>query len=865
MIRTPDQRVRVFVSSTLGELAEERSAVRRAVERLHLSPVMFELGARPHPPRELYRAYLAQSEVFVGIYWQRYGWVAPGESVSGLEDEYLLSERLPRLLYIKHPAPDRDAALSSLLQRVQADDQASYRRFSSTEELAELVGHDLALLLSERFGEARVPPASERPRAPLPAPLTRTVGRSREIDEVLALLEHGTRLLTVTGPGGVGKTRLAVEAAHAAARRGSTVHFFPLASVSSPSLVLPTVADQLGVRDAASPTPCDSLVDYFEGRSALLLLDNLEQVVPSGPDLVRLLERAPGLQMLVTSRQALRVVGEHELALPPLAVPPEAASSEEVGQAPAVQLLLDRARDRGATVEVTDDSAPAIAGLCRRLAGLPLAIELAVPRLRLHNPRALLDRLESTLDLPAAGEDLPSRQRTLRAALTWSHDLLDDAERAVFAQMSVFTGGCTLDGVEAVCTDSGGAVDTALAGLLDKSLVRFGDQLPFGEVQINMLEPVREFAREQLDARGGTARARQRHLDYMSALGHEAAPFLCGPRQREWAARFDAERANVRTAVETGLESGRFATVLRLVWDTFVYYYIRDALEESQQWVLRIARERESLSPTDQALVDVGLFVVGAQSADVDPEVLLPAAAEAFDAGGLPLEAAVARHNLGVHFLRRGDLPRAAEALEHASRSYAAIDHDWGVAIVEMTLSAAHAGPGGDRARSHLEVALRHARRIDNRHQIAQALQGLALLDALHGRLDVAAGELCQATDLVIDHRWFGGATYCLEAFAAVALAQGEPADAVRLVGTARSLRMRRGTADWTFTADAADPVLQSARGLVDEQAFAEHWQAGLAADQDVFTLLGSRRAVLLGQPGATTPTAPEEISAWRR
>lgn len=191
MIRTPDQRVRVFVSSTLGELAEERSAVRRAVERLHLSPVMFELGARPHPPRELYRAYLAQSDVFVGIYWQRYGWVAPGESVSGLEDEYLLSERLPRLLYIKHPAPDRDAALSSLLQRVQADDQASYRRFSSTEELAELVGHDLALLLSERFGEARVPPASERPRAPLPAPLTRTVGRSREIDEVLALLEHG--------------------------------------------------------------------------------------------------------------------------------------------------------------------------------------------------------------------------------------------------------------------------------------------------------------------------------------------------------------------------------------------------------------------------------------------------------------------------------------------------------------------------------------------------------------------------------------------------------------------------------------------------------------------------------------------------
>lgn len=858
MIRTPDQRLRVFVSSTLGELAEERSAVRRSVERLHLSPVMFELGARPHPPRELYRAYLAQSDVFVGVYWQRYGWVAPGESVSGLEDEYLLSERLPRLLYIKHPAPDRDAALSSLLQRVQADDRASYRRFSTTDELAELVAHDLALLMSERFSEGRGV-VSDRPRAPVPAPLTRTIGRSREIEEILALLEDGTRLVTVTGPGGVGKTRLALEAAREAAHRGSTVHFFPLASVSSPSLVLPTVADHLGVRDAASPSPHDSLVDYFEDSCALLLLDNLEQVVSSGPDLVRLLERAPGLKMLVTSRQALRVVGEHELALSPLALPREAASSEEVGQAPSVQLLLERARDRGAALDLNEDSAPAVAGLCRRLAGLPLAIELAVPRLRLHGPQALLDRLGSTLDLPAAGEDLPSRQRTLRAALTWSHDLLDEAERSVFAQMSVFTGGCTLDGVEAVCEGGGGSVDTALAGLLDKSLVWFGDQLPFGEVQIHMLEPVREFAREQLDARGNAAQARQRHLDYMLALGREAAPFLCGPRQREWSARFDAERANVRAAVETGLESGRVATVLRLVWDTFVYYYIRDALEESREWVLRLVQDRESLSHTDRALVDVALFVVGEQPAGIAPEELLPAAAESFDDSGLPLEAAVARHHLGVHFLRAGRRSRALEALEHASSSYAAIDHDWGVATVEMTMSAALAGHGGDAARAHLEVALQHAQRIDNRHQIAQALQGLALHDGLRGRLDLAVGELCDATGLVLAQRWFAGATYCLEAFAAVALAQGDPADAVRLVGAARSLRERRRTADWTFTADAAEPVLESARRLLDEATFAQHWRAGLAADQDVFVLLGARRAALLDQqPGTTASLATQ-------
>lgn len=858
MIRTPDQRLRVFVSSTLGELAEERSAVRRAVDQLHLSPVMFELGARPHPPRELYRAYLEQSDVFVGIYWQRYGWVAPGESVSGLEDEYLLSDGLPRLLYIKEPALDREPAMSSLLRRIRGDDRASYRRFSTTDELAELVAHDLALLLSERFSAERGP-ASGRPRAPLPAPMTRIIGRAREIEEILGLFEGGTRLVTITGTGGVGKTRLAIEAARTAAGRGATVHFVPLASVSSPELVIPTVADHIGVRDSAAASPRDPLADYFAGRSVVLLLDNLEQVVASGPELVRLLEQAPGLQLLVTSRQALRVVGEHEVPLAPLGLPAEAATSAELGQSPSGQLLLERARERGVSLDLTEESSAAVAGLCRRLAGLPLAIELAVPRLRLHGPRALLDRLGSILDLPAAGEDLPSRQRTLRAALTWSHDLLDEAERAVFAQMSVFTGGCTLDGVEAVCVDAEGPVDTALAGLLDKSLVRFGDQMPFGEVRIHMLEPVREFAEEQLAARGGTAAARQRHLEYMLALGREAAPYLCGPRQREWAARFDAERANVRVAVETGLQTGQFAAALRLTWDTFVYYYIRDALEESRDWVLRIAQERDSLSDTERALLDVGLLVVGEPS-DADLASLLPAAALTFDDSGLPLEAAVARHHLGVRLLRHGESSRGLEALEHASASYEAIDHDWGVAMVEMTLSAAHASRGRvHEARTHLEVALAHARRIDNRHQIAQALQGLALLDALRGRVDLASGELCDAAALVLAERWFTGATYCLEAFAAVALAQGAPADAVRLVGTARSLRTRRGTADWTFTADAADSVLEAARRLLDAASVTEHWQAGIDTDQDVFALVGGRRASLLAEePGAAASlTAP--------
>src|SRR6266511_2342597 len=195
MIRTPDQRVRVFVSSTLDELTPERDAVRHAIEQLHLTPVMFELGARPHPPRELYRAYLAQSHIFVGIYWQRYGWVAPGESVSGLEDEYVLSARIPRLLYLKSPAPKREERLSELIERMQSEDSASYRHFETPAELARLVQDDLAILLSERF-EASAPrqaaaPATEQPSRSLsspPLPLTATVGRDRDIAAAAELL-----------------------------------------------------------------------------------------------------------------------------------------------------------------------------------------------------------------------------------------------------------------------------------------------------------------------------------------------------------------------------------------------------------------------------------------------------------------------------------------------------------------------------------------------------------------------------------------------------------------------------------------------------------------------------------------------------
>ena len=289
VIHTHDQRVRVFVSSTMEELAAERRAVRDAVTRLRLVPTMFELGARSHPPREVYRAYLAQSQVFVGVYWQSYGWVAPGEQVSGLEDEYRLSAGLPRLIYVKSPAEDRDPRLTRMLDRITEEGGVSYQNFSEPAELQRLVENDLAVLLSERFtvagpqGEAAA--GDELPLGnELPVPPTPLVGREEAVAAVQALVSHeGARLITLTGPGGSGKSRLALEAA-GRLRPGFAdgVRFVELAAVSAADLVAPAIAAGLGLNTSAGQLTAD-LEAYLRPRRLFLALDNFEQVIGAAP------------------------------------------------------------------------------------------------------------------------------------------------------------------------------------------------------------------------------------------------------------------------------------------------------------------------------------------------------------------------------------------------------------------------------------------------------------------------------------------------------------------------------------------------------------------------------------------------------
>ena len=344
-IRTPDQRLRVFVSSTLKELAPERKAARVAIERLHLAAVMFELGARPHPPRDLYRSYLNQSDIFVGLYWRSYGWVAAGEAVSGLEDEYNLASALPKLIYIKEAGEPPEPRLSDLLGRVRGDDTASFKRFADAADLAELLEADLATLLAERFDESRAasPALAPEPAArlttpdavmgsELPAPLTGLIGRERETQAIDRMLSRpSVRLVTVTGPGGIGKTRLAIEVGRSL---GETfpdgVTFVDLSAVSDPARVPNAIADALGVRDTGDAPLTAKLVTALRHGRRLLILDNFEQVPAAAKTLSVLLSAAPDLKMLVTSRRLLRVAGEYGFDVGPLDLPrlPRSATGE---------------------------------------------------------------------------------------------------------------------------------------------------------------------------------------------------------------------------------------------------------------------------------------------------------------------------------------------------------------------------------------------------------------------------------------------------------------------------------------------------------------------------------------------------------
>lgn len=588
-IRTPDQRIRVFVSSTLEELAEDRRVVREAIESMRLTPVMFEQGARPHPPRALYRAYLEQSDVFIGLYWERYGWVAPGEEVSGLEDEYALSGDRPKLIYIKSPAPDREPRLSKLIARIQRDDRASYRPFSDPDELRSLIADDLAVLLSERFSASvpRAQPSWSEALTPLPRPPTRLIDRDEDVARVLDLLaDQATRMVSIVGTGGIGKSRLALAVAERAKDRfGDGVAYIELAAITEPSLLLPTIAKVLDVEERTGRSIGLQLQDRLAEARMLILLDNMEQLTDAAGDVSDLVAGADALQLLVTTRRVLNIRGERVFALEPLAVP-----DGEGAITSAVELFLERARAIRPDYQPSDEDMTAIAELSRRLDGLPLAIELASNRLRTLSPRAILERMgHRPLEFLRAGpRDLPPRQRTLRDTIAWSHSLLSSDSQLLFARLAVFVGSADLEAIEQV-TNPDGKLDTLdlLAELVDESLLHASSEAV--EPRFGMLETIREFAAERLQQSGEAADYFARHEAHYVQLAERGNAALGTAEQVDWLDRFDRESDNFRAVLRRAVRRDDASIAVRMGRALASYWHMRGSYIEGRGWMERVA------------------------------------------------------------------------------------------------------------------------------------------------------------------------------------------------------------------------------------------------------------------------------------
>ncbi|GIF64104.1 hypothetical protein Ais01nite_21390 [Asanoa ishikariensis] len=781
-ILTPDQRLRVFVSSTLTELAAERAVVREAVTALRLHPVMFEAGARAHPPREVYRSYLAQSQIYIGVYDRSYGWVGPGMDISGLEDEFrLAAETMPRLIYVREPAPDRDPRLERLLDSIRQKGELSYRVFSSTEELRGLVQQDIAVLLSERFERTGgLAPRESEPADVhrLPVPRTALLDREADLDLLRALVtDERVRLVTLAGPGGVGKTRLAAAVAErVSAGYPDGVRYVDLSAATNPAAVGEAFARSLRLRTSGGVRSLDDTTSFLRAKRLLLVVDNFEQVAGSAPHLAALLRAAPGVTALVTSRAPLRLTAERVFTVQPLRTPPPStrtASAAFAAGFSAVQLFVDRARAADRRFTLTDENAGPILEITRRLNGLPLAIELAAARVPLLPPSAIAARLDDQLSLLTRGpRDRPARQRTLRDTLAWSYDLLPPDAQRLFTRIGAFAGGFDLAAVEAVAGEDDTDVLVTLESLVDAALVE--PDTVDEPVRFKVLDSVRDFARERLADEGDAVR--ERHAAHYLAVAANAEPHLNTGASAEWLERLDRDHGNFDAALDWLLERRRPADAVRIGWSIWQLWWRRGYLDEAVRYLRRILEQRDLLPPAlrGRALVASAAMefvshqhdrarpafeearVLAREAGDnaVEARALGPLASYAAQAGdfeqarellGKAYELAVRtdehwltslfHSRLGMVSLRTGDPDAAALHLAEAQRISARVGDDLGLVVARYT-AAVIAVARGDSVSAHesLRAGLRESAASGDVSSVGLFLVALADLESARGR-----------------------------------------------------------------------------------------------------------------------------------
>lgn len=592
--------------------------------------------------------------------------------------------------------------------------------------------------------------AAAPPRAAprLPAPAGPLIGRETETEEALALLERtDVRLLTLTGPAGTGKTRLALELAHAAGPAfGDGARWVPLGAVAEPELAWSAIGQAFGVGEAGTRGVFERLAGLLAEGEVLLALDNFEHVLGGAPRVGKLLAACPGLKVLVTSRAPLRVRGEREFPVGPLPPPPPDAPLDRLSDAPAVRLFAERAREVEPTFELTRENLPAVAAICGRLDGLPLAIELAAVRVKLLTPTAMLARLEKRLPLlTGGGRDLPARHRTLREAIAWSHDLLEEPERRLLRRLAVFAGGCEVETAEAVCGhDLDGPTLDLLQSLVDQSLLQKTGSSEAG-VRLSSLETIREYAAERLAESGEEEEIRARHLEHFTGLAETAEADLVGARQREWLRRLEVEHDNFRAALAWALATDHRHEGLRLAGGLWRFWEARGHLSEGRRWLDVLLVDAAGV-PTKvhlKALYAAGILAEAqgdydAASACFRESLELNRAAD--DRWGV----ANALNNVGVMALRRGDYDEADRLYRESLGLWRELGNEAARALAMNNLAnvARLRGEYGE-ARRLLEESLASHRDRGDRNGCALTLGLLADLAATDGDVD-AASELYQ-------------------------------------------------------------------------------------------------------------------------
>jgi predicted ATPase/Tfp pilus assembly protein PilF len=702
------------------------------------------------------------------------------------------------------------------------------------------------------------------------------------------------RLVTLTGPGGVGKTRLALEVLRAdAPRRRDGAVCVELAAIREPELVASTILRTLGLPESRVTPPADALAVYVRGRQLLLLLDNFEQVLPAAPLVADLLAAAPRLAVLVTSRAALHLPGEARYEVPTLRLPEATDELALIADAESVALFMQRAAATRADFRLDADNAGVVAELCSRLDGLPLALELAGARVDLLSPAAILSRLGRRLDLLKTAEaGAPDRHSTLRAAIQWSHDLLDEDQRALFSSLAVFAGGFSADGVEAVA--AGDALD-GLAALIDASLIR--RERPVGdEPRFAMLETIREYALERLAERRDGHDVRHRHAVFYAGLASQAEPGLRGARQTTWLKRIDADRENIRAALSWAEESGDAETGLRTAASLWRYWQVRGELAEPCRYLERLLEHAEDVEPHlrapasfaagrlavmhgdreaarrfceasfalyqelgDTASSSFALAVVAMATQALGDsrrarEVAEQAVTLARESGDW-WSVSVAVSCLGDILYAEGDLSAARRCLEEAVRAAQEVGDSRNIARCENILAAIALEQNHyPRAMRLLEDALAIQRDLDDRWGIARTLTNLGIASEQAGDADAARARFEDALAIQLESDDQPGIAASLECLAALAARRGRLEQAASVYGAAAVLREMVGAqrSAEIVRRDREDAIAAVADAL-DDEAFADAWSAGRSMTLD--------EAIAYARE-ASAPTSTNEGSA---